>query len=130
MLLIKATLLQDIGEYLAIIEEPLQRIIAKQYNRSHSFDNDFRRAMFDEVLLWIICEELELIHGLFEDRHVHNKTPHTVFHQELSRILHVPLSILTNWYVKAPRLYGSNNQIRVRIKNRDLYIDYYRSMPD
>lgn len=116
MALHKATLIQGIEEYLYYLKPHL-----------HSFLELYARSGINEedVILWIIEEEIELIYGLFTLNHTHSNRPHTYVHQSLNASLHITLSRLTTCYIKAPRIYDDNNQIEIKIINNDLYITYY-----
>jgi len=121
MLVRKARLIQSINEYLAIINPVLQQIIAFQY--------PYEMVNKEEIIKWIIAEELELIYCLFDKQHQHNKYPHEFIHNQLTLALHVDLSIITSAYIKAPVLYLDYNTIEVKLICNDLYIDYFGCVP-
>lgn len=112
MYLHKATLIQDIHDYLNIVRE--------LYN---PYLDAFIHTGIDEeyLITWIVSEELELIYGLFDTKHMHNSWPAAQIHSLISS----DLSTLTARYIKAPNLYD-NNIVTITIRNDDLYISFYR----
>jgi len=82
----------------------------------------------EEALQYLISEELELIHGLFDNRHGwrRGQPPYADVYYELRTRLPVSLSGLVNHHIAAPRVYGDNNTIDIVIQGNDLLIGYYR----
>ena len=112
---IRATLIQGIAEFKEYLRKPLQQCM-------EAFpDTDGE----EDVIKWIICEELEETHHLFDTAHIHNRIPHIHIRDMLRGILTIPLSEIVNWYIKAPQLYVDDRQIKVILRGRDLYINYY-----
>ena len=113
----RATLIQYIREYLAVIRPPLNSIMCNHYG---TFIFDEKKA-----IQWILAEELELIYHLFDKNNEHNKYPFNVFHSELNTHLPIPLSVLTSFHIKAPIIYNDNNTIEIGLTEFDLFIKYY-----
>ena len=118
MLARRAVLIQYIGEYLEYIKPYLNCILITEYHK--------QKFNIDEIIKWIICEELELVYGLFTHGHEHNKEPYLYIHNRLMRDLPINLSRFTTNYIKAPKLYN-NIDIRVELNKFDLSIIYYTS---
>ncbi len=125
MLLQKATLIQDIAEYLDIIKPAIDNVFEQFFLEQFSQNQRASsKELKDNVLRWIIAEELELIYGLFAIDHVHNSYPHIAIHQLLNN--EIDISTLTATYVKAPQLYVDNVTIHIDVTARDLYIYYHK----
>jgi hypothetical protein len=116
MLTKRAVLIQCIDDYRSILIPYIRGVI-----RSMDLPYPLNEK---EVFKWIVCEELELVYGLFHQGHVHNQYPHSLIHNKLEIHLSASLSEITSTYIKAPKLY-SNVNIRVNITNLDLVIEYY-----
>lgn len=114
----RATLIQPISEYVALLQWHLEPIL-------HAFIS--HGIGEEEVLAWIIAEELELVYGLFTQNHHHNYYPYVAIHACLSG--QVSLSALTQIYIKAPKLYPDHNQIHLMMNQFDLIIEYYADPP-
>lgn len=120
MLIHKATLIQDIAEYLLIIQQYLASVLP-EYLEAYAYT-----GMTEEsVVKWMVDEELELVHGLFATSHIHNHTPYMQMHAQLSHAIPHGLSHWTRCLVQAPKLYGDNIQIRTELRGRDLYLFYH-----
>jgi hypothetical protein len=114
-----ATLIQDVTEYLAYIEQPLWEILQKFNPR------EFQSTT--AVLKWIISEEIEVLYGLEVIGHRAKLYPYTKIRNKLDRALPLALSTLTMYHIKAPRVYLDNPFVQVDLfHNTDLYIQYYR----
>jgi hypothetical protein len=114
----RATLIQNIEVYLSILNQNLKgledQFLYQGYNK-------------DDILKWIISEEIELIHGVTVKGHIQNTLPFAHLHNCLSGIMVTPLSILTNVYIRLPRLYGDLVYVEIEINGIDLYIRYNTS---
>lgn len=115
----RATLIQDIQEYLGIIL-PYLRPLLEQYAYT-GIDEE-------SAVKWIICEELEITHCLFASGHISNQEPYLRIRDALRGLIPYDLSVITSCYIKVPRLY-EENEIEVTIQERDLYIKYYAEPP-
>jgi len=114
----RATLIQDIREYLGILL-PVLRPILEQYAYT-GIDEE-------SAIKWIITEELELIHCMCANNHIRSNTYERIYSQ-LNSDLPQSLSILTNQYIRAPRLYDESC-IDIHLHERDLYIGYFSPPP-
>ena len=112
---IRATLIQGIAEFKEYLRKPLHQCM----QAFPDIDGD------DDVFKWIICEELEEIHHLFDETHIHNRIPHIHIRDMLRGLLTISLSEIVSWYIKAPQLYVGDRQVQVVIRGKDLYINYY-----
>lgn len=112
----RATLILDIHELLLLMRQYLAPFLAPY----------IYGGLDEEALLkWIIEEEIETAHCLFVPNHIHNHYPYQVLHAQLNQALPWPLHQYVSHYIKAPQLYGDNNEINITIKyDRDLYIEY------
>jgi hypothetical protein len=117
MLTHKATLIQDITQYLLVLREYLQPVLTNYPHYNHTPEAD--------VIKWIIEEELELGWHLFASRHIHNAYPHHYIHNLVSASMPMPLTNYSQFYLLAPQLYGDHNEISIRLDRNDLYIHYY-----
>lgn len=117
----RATLIQDLQEYIAYLTPYLEPILE---NYAH------RGIDLDAALQWIIREEIELIYLLCDPQHLHNHPTYSRIHNELDRSLpgSLSLSMVTSEYIKVPMIYNEY-EIQVRVQERDLYIFYYSSPP-
>lgn len=116
---VRATLIQCISELQAYLRPPLEGLVAQ-----HAFEG----AVLEDALQWILAEELELIYGLFENRHQLRRQarPYNAIYSAVQQLLPVPLSRLVSHYVAAPRIYSDNNQIDLYLRGPDLFLHYYR----
>ena len=115
----KAILIQDISEYLGIMRPYVRRVLFKYNAISLNMDN---------IIRWIIEEELELIYGVFINGHVHNKYPEIIIHNILNREMHAALSIVTSNHIKAPKIYGDIESVYMSINKFDLTLMYYSNV--
>ncbi len=115
-----ATLIQDVGEWIAYVEKPLWLILGSYPIVTWYSTKD--------ALEWLIREEIEVLYGLETFGHRPGADPMRQIHHHLDRALPMSLSVLTGHYIKAPRLYSGNPFVQVDLKNlSDLYIQYYPS---
>ena len=114
MLQHKATLIQDIQDYLVLLREHIT-----------PYFHPYQLTGFTEesAIEWIIAEEIELMYQLFDTNHRHNAEPYKAIHAQLSSVM--DLSGFTANYIKAPILY-TDNIIEVSIHSSDLHIMYFR----
>lgn len=114
-----ATLIQDVAEYLAYIEQPLWEVLRgfnpENYLSSH------------HVIEWIIKENIEKMYGLEVVGHRTKLGPYSYIAAKLNNRLNIKLDQLTWHYIKAPRVYSDNPFVQVDlVQNTDLYIQYFR----
>ena len=116
----RATLIQNIGDWYAILQPHAQPIFELYASEGLSEES---------IWEWIIAEELELVYGLFDGHHQDHRArdPHRLIHNALDAALPFALSRYTSHYIKAPKVYGDENEISIELLGIDLYIDYYRS---
>lgn len=113
-----ATLIQDAGELIAYIEQPLWTVLPK-FN-PHSY------LSVKHVYEWLIREEIEVVYGLSVIGHKAKLDPYRKIRNKLDRLLPVPLERLIPAHIKAPRIY-ENPFVQVDLMNvSDLYIQYYQ----
>lgn len=115
----KATLIQDITEYRAIVLPALTAVMPEFASYGLSEEDCFE---------WIVREEIERVFYLFDATHSHNHWPKTLIHNRVDAQLREPLSRYTTHYLRAPRLYGENNVVLIEVVGPDLWIDYDRSV--
>lgn len=109
----EAKLIQDIGDFVYLVFVTSQLLPAID-------QLDERR--FRELLKWIICEELELIYGLFDSTHIHNHPDFQSAHNDLSTRLD-----LSRWFVTmvaVPQLLTNDNTVEVSLIGNDLTLTY------
>ncbi len=112
----KATLIQDIREYLYILRSALLPLLQD----FHAFAG----VTVDDALLWIINEEIERTRQLYPIDHRRSQHTYATLYQAVKDALPFPISIYTGFYIQTPRLYGDAVEIRTRIFCGDLYIYY------
>lgn len=110
----RATLIQDVSEFRELVGGYWRRAIEPL---------GLGLMNYDQALLWIIGEELELCYGLFAHGHIHNASPFEAIHNRLAG--EMDLSVEFCRHIKAPRVYSDTNQIDLLLRGRDLYIGYY-----
>lgn len=112
----KALLVQNVRDFLLLIDpyldQQMEAFIHTGINK-------------EDVILWMIAEELECGYGLFSHNHIHNRMPHTVIHSCLQSCMPVPFATIAAFYIKAPRIYADDNDIEIQLKGCDLYIKYF-----
>lgn len=114
-----ATLIQDVGELIAQIEQPLWGVLPK-------FSPTEYRSV-QHVYEWLIREHIEQTHCLVCVEHYGKAQVYHKIRHRLKQELGLPLETLINGYVVAPKLYDDNMFIQVDLKcASDLYIQYYR----
>jgi hypothetical protein len=113
-----ATLIQDAGELIAYLEEPLWIILAK-FDPRYYFSTK-------HVYEWLIREEIEVVYGLSCIGHNYRLDPYRKIRNKLSRAVPVPLEKLIPAHIKAPKIYD-NPFVQVDLmEGSDLYIQYYQ----
>jgi hypothetical protein len=120
MALRKAILIQDLSEYLSIIEMPLRAILEKYQGPT---------VTYRDVVQWIITEDIENYHHLFTTEHRHNQMPYVSFREQLQKTLTMDYDLLIAFYIKAPVLYDTDTVVRLKFTDRDLFMYYDSSTP-
>ncbi len=113
----RATLIQDIKEFMGFIRPHVSDLYSLHAKGQWHSEED--------IIKWIIAEEIEMIFGLFDVAHVHNGMNETIIHSLLNQKLKGKLSSIICFYFRVPRIYSDENQIEIKIKGSDLYIKYY-----
>lgn len=112
----RAILIQDINEYLLMMRQFLGVLFQEHHAQAGLTE--------DDVIKWIIEEELEQNYYLFTHRHVHNHVAYSTFYSQIKLMSAVPIEEYTSHYIKSPKLYGDDTVVDIKIKGRDLYIYY------
>jgi len=115
----KATLIQDITEYRALVMPALSAVLPEFANSGLDEESCFE---------WIVREQIERVFYLFDPNHLHNHWPQTLIHNRVGAQLSQPLDRYTTHYLRAPQLYGENNIVLIEVVGPDLWIDYDRSV--
>lgn len=120
---VRATLIQSISELMTCWFPYLYPLVEKYA---------YEGAEYEDALKWIIAEELEIIYGLFDERHqpVRRSPPYHDIYCELRPALPLELSRYISYYVQAPRIYHEHNTVRLDLQGQDLYLYYFRSPYD
>lgn len=117
MPVLTATLAQDLSDFRAVVD-PLIRAARRQWYPSH-----------EQLLLWVICEELEECYGLFHRSHIHNDAAGLEVREYIRS--HMPPGVsLSQWFcfwIKAPKVYADYNEVLVSTEHQDLFIQYFSS---
>jgi hypothetical protein len=113
----RATLLQDVSDLLDLFE-PRLRVILAYYQQETNITQE-------EVMRWIVCEELAEVYGLFDPTHNSRSRVHRYIYDYLSAMLPFPPGIYISQYLAAPKIYPDDNSIEVILRGRDLFIRYY-----
>lgn len=100
----EAKLIQDCGGFLAELEPQFSRVV-QRYKEQGLTPQSFLR--------WIICEELEVVYGLFDMCHAHAVASFERPFSELKFMLSFQLSQCFSHYIKAPKIYPDNNLVNV-----------------
>ncbi|MNU19653.1 hypothetical protein D3C71_78860 [compost metagenome] len=116
----RATLIQEITEYRHLVVSLLTRVLP---------DYSYLGVSEEDCFEWIVREEIELVFGLFDPGHIHNERPYSLIHNRVNAAAPVPLSRYTTHYLRAPALYGENNQVLIEVFHQDLWIDYGYDYP-
>lgn len=116
---VRATLTQDIVELQNALRPFLNRVLENYCSPA---------VTYESTLTWILAEEIESIHWLFDQHHqlVRHQDPYIGIYRELRSSLPIDLSCYVSHYVAVPRLYADHNLIDLRIEGLDLHLDYYR----
>jgi hypothetical protein len=112
----RAILIQDIQEFIHYIKPYFEPIL-----EAYPADEE-------DIVKWIIAEEIEMTYNLFDINHIHNRRPHINVRDYLDTSLPTGLSKVFSWYIKAPRIYSDHNEIEIVMRGRDLYIQYFAEM--
>lgn len=118
---VRARLIQSIVELQDVLRDPLHWILERYGHPA---------VTYEDVLTWILAEEIELIYLLFDNQHQvrRHRDPYCSIYQDLRQSFeHVTLSRYVSHYVAAPLIYSDNNSIDLRIEGPDLVLDYYRN---
>lgn len=125
---IRATLIQSISELQAVLHPHLMVALEQTDQPGLVYQAPYERAqLYEQAFEWILAEELELIYGLFDERHQynrHNPVLGTIY-QLVREAVEIPLSTLVSHLVSAPIVYD-NNIVQLRVLAMDLYIVYSR----
>jgi hypothetical protein len=111
----RATLIQDVADLFDVVNPCLKLILS--YYAVH-------RISHQDAMRWILCEEIALMYGLYDNKHVRNQPPYRYIYDYLNAMLPFPVSIYIRQYVAAPKIYPDDNTIDVSLHGRDLYIRY------
>jgi hypothetical protein len=111
----RATLIQDITEYRSIVLALLRPVLLNF--ASYGYDEE-------DALEWIVKEEIERIYHLFDGNHIHNHWPLSAIHNHVAASSPILFSKYAEFYLRAPKLYGDNNQVLIELVDQDLWIDY------
>jgi hypothetical protein len=112
---VEARLIQDIGNFVYLV------LAAAQLSPAIGLIDERR---FRELLKWIICEELELVYGLFDATHIHNHPDFQSIHNDLATRLD-----LSRWFaamVAVPEPPTNDNTVEVSLIGNDLTLTYTR----
>lgn len=113
----RALLVQDLIEYRALLKNAL-RTALEAYT--------FLGLTEDDILEWIIREEVEEIYGIQVKGHEYKRWPQTVMRSIVDRECGHLLTAYTSYFVKVPKLYKEMNEIEVELRGRDVFIRYER----
>jgi hypothetical protein len=117
----RVMVIQDVRELVNILTTAMGNITEHYQLAGH---------VMEDFIKWIIVEELENIHGLFDPSHQRNHLPYSHVHNVIATTLPAPgLSAFVNHYCRVPRIYGDNNQISVQLNELDLVIIYHGLIP-
>lgn len=114
---IRATLIQNTSEFQTYLSPYLNRVMENYATTG---------VVYEDALEWIVAEELELIHLLFDRKHQHRRRalPYLTIYWDLKAILPIDLSACVSYYLAAPRLYG-DLEIKISFVGPDLYLKYH-----
>ena len=112
----KALLIQDVSDYISVLKNALQSLL---------WILERNALTAEDMIEWIIKEEIELVYSLSTDDQSQRQAARHVY-DHVKNYLNGTLSIYTSTYIKAPRLYSDNRQISIKLVGRDLYLWYYR----
>lgn len=117
-----ATLLQDVSDLLDLFV-PCLKVILAYYQQETNITQE-------EVIRWVICEELAEVYGLFDPTHNSNSRVHRYIYDYLSAMLPFPPGVYVAQYLAAPRIYPDDNTVQVILRGRDVFIRYYTRTGD
>lgn len=121
MPVLTATLIQDLSEFRVLVDPLIAAACEQAQPREPWHPGE------EQVLLWLIREELEECYGLFDAYHIHNE-PCGLYARDYVRRQMPQYISLSQWlcfWIKAPKIYADYNQVAVSIKNQDLFIEYH-----
>lgn len=111
----EATLIQNVEEYVYVLEQHLKGL-EEHYS--------YQGCNKEDVVKWVLSEELENIYGIEVAGHARNNLPYSHIHNCLAATMEKSLSVLTNQLIAFPRLYGDLITVKIKIRSTDLYIQY------
>lgn len=114
-----AVLIQDIREFRYLVWRYILKGIVEHSTPEDRLPPDFGET----VLLWLIRDRIERIHGLTDPSH----TPKDLRLYRMVDVVEQALQVEERFsdYISVPPVYGDNNHIEVRLDGFDLFI-YYR----
>lgn len=116
MAIYKALLIQDISQFIELIEPYLNKALEAYITESE--------LEFESALKWMIEEELEQIYGLFGKDHDRYHFPHAAIRDAVDNMLPAPLSVMVGRHIGAPVIDHDHNVVEIQIWYRDLLIEY------
>lgn len=115
----QALLIQDISEYLHTIRKPL-RVVIESAGLAPSIPSE------EEAFVWLISNHLERVHLLEVKGHGSRLRFWEMLEGNVNAAMNGELELTTSFWIRAPRVYGTNNQVAVQVRGFDLFIWYYR----
>lgn len=79
----------------------------------------------DEVVKWVICEELQHSHNLFAVDHFKPFGVFDIVYKKVNDNIPLGLGNILQRDLLAPQLYGDECQVGVSLKSDDLFLGYY-----
>lgn len=113
----KVLFIQDVTNYIFLLKEQLVELM-------DSFVCD--GIALEEMIEWIIKEEIQQIHNLCFRDHRSSKYPHSIIRNNLNIKLSGNLSILHNQSIKVPDVYSDQVEIELELRHYDLHIRYIK----
>lgn len=111
----KALLIQDISDFVLYLRPALTPILEKYMNTV---------ASEESIVLWIIRDKIERIYHLVDREHDSGRTIPNQIVAELEQSFPTDFDQVFTTYIKVPRLYGDDTDVKVRFKGRDLFLYY------
>jgi hypothetical protein len=113
----QATLIQDIREFVAIIQPPLLELFER--------DNVcFSGASVEDTMEWIIAHQIENCYGLSVQGHCRRRSVYSALHDQIANALPYPVSLLVRQLIKVPLIYD-DQFVSLQLRGTDLYVFYY-----
>jgi hypothetical protein len=113
----QATLIQDVREFVAIVQPPLLEI----------FEQDnvcFSGASVEDTVEWVIAHQIENCYSLSVQGHTRERSVYSALHDQLANVLPYPISLLVRQLIKVPLIFDDQTLV-VQLRGSDLYIFYY-----